>query len=368
MRLLSPRTQAALARAVDWWLAELRSLLPAKIRRLMVSQNRLVFLAEETGLRLLLEADGTTHDLDGVRTRSDLSAALSRAKPGAHRAPSEIVLRLPAGQALTGSVKLPAAAGENLREVVGFEMDRFTPFAAGEVYYDCRSLDRSDQGQSLLVALTALPRTVVDPLLERLAEIGVRPDTVDVAESPEAGAPPLNLLPPERRSQPPRLHRCAVGALSCLLLTLLVVLVALPLHEKTEIAEALTAKVATARQEAQKAKAIEADLNALLRERALLIDPKITRPSMTEMLDEAARLLPDDSWLFRFRWNGEEIELSGYSADATQLIDLFESAPAFDRVRFAAPVVNDPAAGRERFILLIGVSNTAQAPKQESTP
>ncbi|MCF3971964.1 hypothetical protein L2D92_32800, partial [Pseudomonas aeruginosa] len=47
---------------------------------------------------------------------------------------------LPAGQVLQRTLRLPAAAGDRLRAVVGYEIDRQTPFEAGQVSYDIREL------------------------------------------------------------------------------------------------------------------------------------------------------------------------------------------------------------------------------------
>ncbi|MGL4690585.1 MAG: PilN domain-containing protein, partial [Stenotrophomonas maltophilia] len=47
---------------------------------------------------------------------------------------------LPAGSVLRRPLRLPAAAAERLRDVVGFEIDRQTPFDASQVSYDVREL------------------------------------------------------------------------------------------------------------------------------------------------------------------------------------------------------------------------------------
>ena len=52
------------------------------------------------------------------------------------RRAGQVVLVLPDDQVLRRTVELPLAARENLREVVSFELDRYTPFAAEDVMFD----------------------------------------------------------------------------------------------------------------------------------------------------------------------------------------------------------------------------------------
>ncbi len=53
-------------------------------------------------------------------------------------------LLLPAGSSLRRRLPLPAAAVERLRDVVGFEIERQTPFAADAVAFDARVLARRE--------------------------------------------------------------------------------------------------------------------------------------------------------------------------------------------------------------------------------
>ncbi|EGH49288.1 fimbrial assembly, partial [Pseudomonas syringae pv. pisi str. 1704B] len=45
------------------------------------------------------------------------------------------VLLLPPSAVLLQTLQLPAAAARNLSTVVGYELDRFTPFDAGQLYF-----------------------------------------------------------------------------------------------------------------------------------------------------------------------------------------------------------------------------------------
>jgi len=79
------------------------------------------------------------------------------------------VFCIPAERVLTRTLSLPAAAEDNLRQVLSFEMDRQTPFKADQIYFDSRVLGRDASGRNLQVELVLLPRAQLDQ------EIGALP-------------------------------------------------------------------------------------------------------------------------------------------------------------------------------------------------
>ncbi|WP_157199165.1 hypothetical protein [Methylomonas koyamae] len=79
---------------------------------------------------------------------------------------AECLLRLNPGQALQKRLFLPAAAQENLQQVVGFELDRYTPFSADQVYYAAIVLGKTEFGQ-IEVLLVLTPKPLLDDYLAR---------------------------------------------------------------------------------------------------------------------------------------------------------------------------------------------------------
>src|SRR5690606_8485735 len=103
--------------------------------------------------RLLLQPDGdgvrlSVQDADGLR---ELAPRVPVVDGDATFLPPEYAnlprwLLLPAGLGLRRRLALPAAAAERLRDVVGYEIERQTPFAADAVAFDAHLLDRSGAG------------------------------------------------------------------------------------------------------------------------------------------------------------------------------------------------------------------------------
>ncbi len=63
--------------------------------------------------------------------------------------------------------------------------------------------------------------------------------------------------------------------------------------------------------------------------------------SKVAVLDELTRLLPDTTWAWNLKYNGKEIELSGFADSASDLIPLLDRSPLFEKVEFLAPVTKE---------------------------
>src|SRR5690606_14401543 len=113
---------------------------------------------------------------------------------------------------------LPAAAADRLRAVLGFEIERQTPFPASEVEYDALLLGRRGDGQ-VDVELVVVPRQALESRLAALGPLAATLTGVDVAEG--EGGLGVNLLPGARR------HRSVDPWLGWNLALALVALVAL---------------------------------------------------------------------------------------------------------------------------------------------
>jgi Tfp pilus assembly protein PilN len=90
---------------------------------------------------------------------------------------SQVMLSIPKAWAVIQTTELPAAAKENLSDVVAYELDRITPFSPDDAYYDYRLLKA--EGGKLQIAIAALRRDTVDPYIKALAEKGLPVTRID---------------------------------------------------------------------------------------------------------------------------------------------------------------------------------------------
>ena len=217
-----------LQRFGSWWRGQLLDTLPPAVRNAWFGDS----------CRLLVDVDGdrlvvSAEDTEGNRQLGSLSAegdtALEFDLP---RRVASVRLRLPADKALTTQLELPLAATENLREVVSFQIDRQTPFTPDAVYFDCAVIDRDTRKQKVSVALSLVPRKVVDHLLDALVKAGIEPDTLSVRGTGETRDGGLNLLPSSRRRSRGVSVRRHIIALAVVNVLLLAVAVTLPILQK----------------------------------------------------------------------------------------------------------------------------------------
>lgn len=350
-----------LLRFLRWWWDELLGILP----RSLASRD-----GAGQWITLDLCGEGARVLLDGARTRvlADLSSAqretLERelAAAAADLDPRRVRCRvlLPVASVLRREIELPLAAEENLREVLGFEMSRRTPFRAEDVHFSYRVLSRDLIARRLRVQLEVVPRAQLAMFFSALRAWELAPAEVEwpvLAAARESSASfHFQGATFERRP-----HARAHALLGLMIVILAGFAIALPLERQREQREALSVQVQQARTQAEAVVALRDQLDARRAARALITGARAGRPAMVELIEELSRALPDDTSLFRLEVMRGEVNLHGSSQTASALIALLEATPYLRGVRFASPVTRDGATSRERFHIvadLVGVDAT----------
>jgi general secretion pathway protein L len=302
--------------------------------------------------RLLLSEAGQDDEVGRLElTSADDQEALVSGLLRAYQGQiAEIVVRLPMHRVLRRTLSLPTTVEENLGAVLGFEMDRYTPFKVDQVYYDFAVRGRGVDGQTLTVVLTAVPRRTLDDLLARLGRWGLEPSVVDVAD-PEPASPPVNLLPADYRRRTATKGSRLQQLLALITLGLAVAVVAIPLVQKDRAVEALRAELARASEAAQAAQSLQKDYDRAVAEMTFVVRKRYETPAAIDVLDELTRVLPDETWLSRFELSGSELRIQGESNAASALISVVEQSALFRDARFTAPVTQNARTGLERFAI-----------------
>ena len=256
-----------------------------------------------------------------------------------------LLVQLPQTWVLRRTVALPAAAQENLRQVISFELDRFSPFTAEQVYFDYRQHDREGASDMLAVDVALVPRKRVDEWLGSLRSAGIAVDTLSAPELWEEA----NLLPPELR---PRINFRRL-AQKMLPLTLVVVLLgaamALPLWQKRSIAISLQAREAALRGKAGEVIELREKVDAAIKSLEAIRDDWRAFPPALDVLQVLTKLLPDSTSLQRMEIKGDTLTINGTSTSASSLIALLQNSPAFESPHFLSPVTQQ--RGKEVFNL-----------------
>ena len=254
-------------------------------------------------------------------------------------------LILPGSRVLRRRLTLPAAARGNLRQVVGFELDRLTPFGEGQAYFDAQELSATPN--EIRVELLVVPRPSVQPWLDALERHGLGAGKLEVGGSD----PGINLLPPSRRHSPGFVARLAGSAPLLLLLILAGSVLFLPLWRTHHRLESLQAEERRLRAGSAGVLALRQRLERQLSELEKTAERWKGTPEPLELLAQLSRLLPGNTFLRQLRLEGNRLTLQGLSTQASQLIALLESSPAFEHARFLSPITR--REGREFFQLTV---------------
>lgn len=333
-----------------WWTQALATWLPQRLRELFgLARERLLLQSAGDGLVLSIEGPG------GVRRIADLPAlSAGEDDPLAPLLNQRVAslprwLVLPAEATLRRRLPLPAAAADRLREVLGFEIERQTPFPVSEVEYDARLVGRRGDGQ-VDAELVVVPRQALDARLAALGPLASTLTGVDV-EGDEGGGRGVNLLPGARR------HRRADPWLGWNLALGLVAVVATAaglwqiLDNRRAAADAFEAEVAAAATRARGASAQRQALVDLVDGMAFLQSARAARPTTVEVMDELARRLPDSTYLEKLSIEDTRILLIGLSSEAPALVQRLEGSPLWRSPALAGALQPDPRSGRDRFTL-----------------
>jgi general secretion pathway protein L len=337
----------------SWWIAELGGMLPKSVHAAILPGVERLFL-ELNGLEVI--ASRVTGDTYHQVGRYPLTAATLRPEQAQEvedltRRTREVVLCLPADKVLVKTLTLPLAAEENLREVLGFEMDRQTPFSLEQIYYDYLLSARKSRKNALTLDLVVTPRLFLDDLLTLLKGIGFQPHQATTCRKKTRQPLPVNLLPAEDRQRGPDSARYLNLALGVLALVLLLGTIALPLVNKLQAIHALETRVELATGKAEVTRRLREEVEHLGTGSRFLVEKKQAAPLVLEIVNELTHILPDDTWINRLDIKGQEVQIQGQSVSAAALIPLIESSERLHNPRFRSPVTKMPRSNTERFHL-----------------
>lgn len=346
----------------NWWLGELRQSVPAKVSHFFDRQT--------ASLAVYVEANITRFQLkmeQGERLLGilDLLHCDPLALQDFRR---EFLSDLPAGvitqvflsdeQLLGSNQYLPLATEANLGNVLGFEIDRLTPFPREQVVFGYLPRGRFPEREKIQVSLYALPRQHLDLLMSRLETLGLAPQAIFPEKS--GGELSLNFLPAELRPSLEPLWNGRAKQLGIMAVSLLVVLALYPLFQLNSRLDGLVQQIDEIRAPATVVGNKQSLLAARLAAQDTLVARKNQTPPKLAIVQELTRLLPDNTWVSRLRVDDRAVDLQGESRKASDLIQLLEQSGQFQNVQFVSPITVNPATNMERYEIKMELAGVAQ--------
>lgn len=323
---------SAVQEGVEWWLAQMRDLLPQRMRQPDIHGDGVIADVQpaEPGVTLIQRQNRREFPVGPPGSPRARALAAGGARP------RRVLLRVPASAVLERTLVLPLATEPELDRVVAYEIDRIFPFAAAEVIWTY-GVDRRDRAAGRLhLRVALLPRAAVAPAIDTLRAQGLAPGAV-LAGKTDGGTWRIGLdehRPPGAR-QPGR-RGLALGAFACAMLAVVAAGLPFLLQEaarwQTE-AQIIELRPAVARAETLRRQAAErtSGVDAVAAEAARV-------GQALNLLATLTTLLPDDTYLTGLSMRQRVATLSGRSASAARLIPLLAADPAIRTAVFAAPV------------------------------
>ena len=355
-RLRQRYDKSGVAQFLSWWRNELLAALPPAWREWLASERAMVTLAPlADGWRVRRVRVGRV-DVDETISadREALAQSTERLRTEQEHPPRQVLL-LPVERTLRRRLTLPLAAEEHLASVLAFEMDRQTPFRADQIYFDHRIQKRDPTARTMLVELLAVPRPVLDQILQGLGNLPL--DAADVATGDVPAG--FNLLPAERRARrvDKRLRLNLILAVSAVALLWLVMWQSLELRERAieRLDEEKSVTSASAMQSAE----LKRQLRDAIEGANFLAKKKAEQAVSVDVLAEVTRLVPDDTWLERLSFVGNQVQLQGQSARADKLIGIMTKSNCLANPQFQGIIQPDGATGKERFSLVADLKTGA---------
>lgn len=371
---MTPALVRALARFFRWWGGELADLVPPRLRLWWRESDRVVLVFFDA-TRAVFERPAGTH-------REEIyTVELGAADPSLYRVEVnqrllqiagrnfQLLLCLPPDQVLQRTLTLPLAVEEDLRQALTFELDRYTPFRPEQVYFDFRVIERDVNQKRLSVELAAVPKFAVDQGVARAAALGLAVDGAVLAADLMGHAGDCrNFLPAaaKRRKPSARLWwRAGMAALSGVLLA---VLLAIPPWQKRAAAISLLDPLKQAKIASQETDALRDRLRKLVEEHNFLPNKKWESFSTLQVLEELSKLLPDDTFVMQFDFDGKTVQLLGDTGSSTSLLELLEASPLFKDAGFKSQLTKLQGTSYDRFHISATLEAAAKPTPSMATP
>jgi general secretion pathway protein L len=310
--------------------------------------RKVMLLEEEGGTFELRLADQRKGPIERLQILNGRVVGSAPEKSAAMLRGSRAELRLRSARFLFRPIELPSRASEFLAGVVRSQIDRLTPWSAGDAAFGfSQPVDAAPDRIVVTVAATA--RTQLQPYVEALADAGVDSITVTtVREGDPEGAAPITVLEQRTRSilDVARVRRVLVAVilLAGLATAASITSAAIIGHNLDAKQEELTRRIAE-RRAALRLGGAEPVLSAL----GKLELRKHEGPASVIVIEALSQILPDHTYVTELRIEGDKLRLTGITRDAPSLIRLIEQSSQFTSATFFAPTTRAPSDPGDRF-------------------
>ena len=329
---------------LQWWLRQMRVLLPLRVWPDTDRADALLVSAESASDVLQVNLSQRRRRRETPLGRFRLDVAGRRAVSTVLRQrPARVILRPDPAALLERKVMLPLAAEHDATRVLRYEMDRLTPFTAEQVLWSA-SLERRDRAAGRLeFCLSLMPKSTVQPLLTALEEIGLKVSAIETA-SPNGVPRYIDLSPPGRHSR--MLHATAL-----VILVLALAVLATPFVTQSLARRSVEAGIAALQPQIAQVEALRRRIAQGAAGNDVIAAEHARIGDVLQVLASVTALLPDDTVLADLSLRQGKLSISGRSRTAPQLIPAMAGDPTVHNPSFAAPVTRTTDGKADTFVI-----------------
>jgi general secretion pathway protein L len=321
-----------------WWTHELSAMVPKRMAMAFAGDASLTDIAIEDAALVRVKVGAgesvPAQELKRVPILSGDAAGMRAALDDVMRGEGRDVRVLVSPQhVLRKRVVLPMATEENLRDVVGFDMDRQTPFTAEQVYFGAAVVSRDITRDRIEAEVVAVPKNTLEPWLNEMRAAAISVHSIVAADeftvASKRSATPIELLPKSagvaRRWS--NIQRINVGLLLLALFLILLALL-LPIWQKREMVKELMPLSVKAESEFKITQRVTEDYTRLANEYNYVVSRKHINFPMVMLVDEVTKISPDTMWIQNFEYKSlaktRELQLAGEAASVSKVMESLE--------------------------------------------
>jgi general secretion pathway protein L len=270
-----------------------------------------------------------------------LPASLSAALRG-----SRLELVLKPDRFLFRPLELPKRATEFLQGIVCAQIDRLTPWSAGDAVFGWTQPSEIGKDR-IVVTVAATTRASITSYLQALVPISVRSLTVSTTPQPAVpGTEHVNVFEHSFRAET-GLQRTR-GLLTAAFVTM-VIAAGVSVTGSQLALDALEAQQQELSQRIAEHRASFLNTAAGASSQQALEQRRRATPASVLALEALAQALPDHTYVTELHIEADKLQIVGVTRDAPSLIELIEQSPHFMHATFFAPTTRSAATAGEQF-------------------
>lgn len=250
----------------------------------------------------------------------------------------QLELVLPDSQVLRRKVTVPAAAHNDLRQALGFQISKLTPFNRDQVFYDVVAGSANRSAAMHEVELVVVARAFAQPWLDQVSRVSGMPVARLQVSMPTGQKNTNNLL--GQPGVPSRWHKRL--NLNSYLVALLVISVGLamlaPVAKLRLQAALVNQEVAALDRQVAEIRHGWQELQREVEGLEFMLGQYEQRRHPSLVLAELTRLIPDNVYLTSMILDQNGIQLTGQGTAVVELIEILNESELFEQARFSSAI------------------------------